>query len=858
MRWMVTALLLLVASCGADEPTQLDVMVDAGDSLRTLIATVAVSTRGGVDVASDEAPPTSTHVFGADSEISWPLHVVVAPKGGDASRELVADFEARDASGAVLARARIHGAFTEDRRVRVDLELADCCAGATLCSDQELDGEATLVMAELSCDPSVAAAAPTVAPSPLHPDNGASTGSIHAESSLTPRFVWNEVAGATHYELALSEDCSIDAYPECAFSGARVQTVAASQVVLAEPLSASTSAPVGARWVWRVRACNAGGCGPWSATRYLDVGRLPNDADGDGYSDLFVGASGAESAYLFRGSATGLELTPSGQTVVDDTSDEVGAAVAIGDLDGDGNAEMIVGAPGGEGRVYVFEGASGDLMLTHQLSPPMADGAAGFGAALAIADIDGDGRRDLVIGAPRGTEGAAYVVHWTGDGPGDPVRLSPSAAPAPELGGSVQNLGDVDGDGIDDVFVVAAGGATPEAHLFLGSSDSVPSESALVLSSGAGRSEDGYAASAARVGDLDGDGAAEIAVGADMMGEGGAILLYWSTRYPERFGSPELLRDRVSGDRYGTSVVGVADLDGDGRDEVLVGASGATSAGMAGAGLVYLLKSTDLEAVGNAIELVGVQPGAGFGASLASAGDVDGDGLSEIAVAAPGWDGGDGRVFLLPGGIRRARRADRRSRAEPRRRLRRLALHSLRTGPKELSAPRVVREEAMRKRKKSGAAPLPKAIERPRAITPGRGPAASYPSAREALASESCRALVDKAVRLAAGAGILALGSQLAACAEPTCEATPYGELEYHAGLAYDAALRDQEYRFAAEELGIATGVVTHPAFHPGAIAGAMPMPSTSLGGGPGSVEDVVELLGVDEDVELPESDETK
>jgi hypothetical protein len=642
VRWL-SIVALLFSGCGADEPTQVDVFVDAGDSLRSLTTTLEVETRGGVGTSLDESEPTATHVYDVVGASSWPIHVAVAPKDGDANREFVAEIVARDAAGGALARGRVH----------VDLELADCCAGVDLCADVELDGEVEEdVAAELTCEPAISGDVPDEAPPPLLPDNGASTGSIHAESSTSPRFVWGPVAGATHYELTLSDDCSVDAYPDCAFASAMVQTATTNELELESPLSVSTSAPVGGRWVWRVRGCNAAGCGPWSATRYLDVGRLPNDADGDGYSDLLAGAPGAESAYLFVGGEAGPELTPTAWSVVpgEDMSDMIGAAVAMGDLDGDGMAEIVVGAPGEEGKVYVFRGASEDLSLAHKLSPPAADGVVGFGAALAIADVDGDGLRDLVIGAPNGGEGAAYAIRWTTDGPSDPMRLVPSSSSQPEYGGSVANLGDVDGDGIDDVLVVAAGGMTPEAHLFLGTREGVPSESALVLSSGAGRTSDGYAASAARVGDLDGDGAAEIAVGADMMGEGGALLLYWSTRYPERFGTPELLRDRISGDRYGAAVIGIPDLDGDGRDEILVGASGATSGGAAGAGLVYLVRSSELEPHGSAIELTGPQAGAGFGSELASCGDVNGDGFEDVAVAAPGWDDGDGRVFIIPVG----------------------------------------------------------------------------------------------------------------------------------------------------------------------------------------------------------------
>jgi hypothetical protein len=539
----------------------------------------------------------------------------------------------------------------EDRRVAVDVVLPDCCVDVELCVHARVDTE-KVAFVPLPMPTCIEDGGPTLAPvappALLTPDNGRATGSIHAEASLMPRFNWEPVPLATHYELSLSGSCSVDAYPDCAFGDAVVETVGATEYRVEAPLDAATTAPVGKRWVWRVRGCNLSGCGPWSMVRYLDVGRLENDADGDGYSDLLVGAptGGAGSAYLFRGSDAGPDLASTAWSDVPpaDMAAEIGSAVAIADLDGDGLSEIIVGAPAGVGRVYVFEGSSGDLRLAHTLSPPLRHDVSGYGASLAVADLDGDGRRDLAIGAPRGAEGAAYTHLWGADGPGPAMRLTQGrdVDDATEFGSRVVSLGDVNGDGLDDVLIAASGGLVPVAHLYLGRRGVAMDEAALVLSTGDGREGHGYGASATRGGDMDGDGRAEVIVGADTMSRGGAILVYWSTVYPERFGSPSLVQSTRADEHFGSSVLGVADLDTDGLFDLLVGASGSAS----GAGAVHVVGSADLTSIVETITPATPQAGASFGAELASAGDLDGDGLTDIVVSAPGWDGGAGRVFV--------------------------------------------------------------------------------------------------------------------------------------------------------------------------------------------------------------------
>lgn len=195
------------------------------------------------------------------------------------------------------------------------------------------------------------------------------------------------------------------------------------------------------------------------------------DADADGVADLLVG----DYKHAFEFSTVGVARVVSGATGTTlrtlrpphlEFGIDFGRAVAGGDLTGDGVTDWIVAARaesvGGldAGRVHVFSGADGALV--YSLASPAPTSGGMFGLSLAVCpDLDGDGARDLVVGAGResheaSAEGAAYAFSGASGGL---LRAfaSPNAVNGGWFGQNVTCVEDADGDGTPDVAVGAAG-----------------------------------------------------------------------------------------------------------------------------------------------------------------------------------------------------------------------------------------------------------------------------------------------------------------------------------------------------------------------------------------------------------------
>lgn len=360
------------------------------------------------------------------------------------------------------------------------------------------------------------------------------------------------------------------------------------------------------------------------------------DVDLDGVNDALVGAPrfhplypGPGAATLIKGATGAKAHTWSG----DQNGDRFGTCVAfVGDLDGDGRSEIAVGAPRADlgasdaGFVRVYSGATKLARYT------VAGGSAGslFGSSIApLGDVDGDAKPDFAVGAPQSVVGPGFVRILSGAN-GSTLRSFTGASTNERFGVSLANVGDQDGDGQDDLAIGAersdlAGSDAGAVHV-------VSSVTGATLSTLVGASTfDEFGHAIAGVGDFDQDGRSDLLVGAwnDDAGSGflpGSVSL-WSIA-----SGAQLARwiGITADDHLGKAVGSVGDVDGDGRPDFAY--SGRHDLNDQHPGDVYVRSGANGDLL---FFLFGDRIEDEFGLGVASLGDVDGDGLGDWIVGAP-------------------------------------------------------------------------------------------------------------------------------------------------------------------------------------------------------------------------------
>jgi uncharacterized repeat protein (TIGR01451 family) len=294
------------------------------------------------------------------------------------------------------------------------------------------------------------------------------------------------------------------------------------------------------------------------------------DVNGDGYADVIVGALGYDNgqsnegaAFIFLGSAAGVVgSSPADAHALLESNQEsahLGVSVSTaGDVNGDGFADVIVGAHDysdgqtHEGAALVFLGSASGIVGSspagaHALLEPDQDAAMLGWSVSTAGDVNGDGFADVIVGARsyengQTGEGAALVFLGSaagivGSSPADAHAVLESDQEYAYLGDSVSTAGDVNGDGLADVIVGANrynNGQTWEgaALVFLGSAAGVvgssPADADALLESDQTGAELGRSVSTA--GDVNGDGFADVIVGASQYSNGqtyeGAALVF--------------------------------------------------------------------------------------------------------------------------------------------------------------------------------------------------------------------------------------------------------------------------------------------------------------------------------------------
>lgn len=369
------------------------------------------------------------------------------------------------------------------------------------------------------------------------------------------------------------------------------------------------------------------------------------DWDGDGHDDFlatqgFKDANGDQlNAVRIISGATGDSLRIIyGPEVVNGGAGAFGAkVVSAGDVDLDGTPDILVGArlfstPGCFlcGRVYLFSGASGQVIWKWDADRTMDE----FGWAIAgIGDVNGDGPADVVISQPGyffpSIEFPGKVYAFSG-ATGEELWSREGEFPAGHFGISVDNAGDFNGDGITDVIVGGSRSWNPPGRFSILSGDT----GALLFDfeQTVYGELDHFGEAVAGVGDIDGNGCDDVAVGAYEGGVSdphnflGAVFVY---------GGPDgRLLHAWEGDTpnfFGHAVSGAGDVDGDGVPDIVIGAYGDSSNGVYSSGAAYVYSGSSGNKIGS---WNGDFPLEFFGASVASAGDVNGDGRSDVVIGA--------------------------------------------------------------------------------------------------------------------------------------------------------------------------------------------------------------------------------
>ncbi len=384
------------------------------------------------------------------------------------------------------------------------------------------------------------------------------------------------------------------------------------------------------------------------------------DVNGDGKGDVVVGAwnedpgsspDGSGRAYIYSG-ANGQLL----RTLVSlgaETNGNFGWSVAgIPDVNGDNRGDVVIGAPyedpgtspGNCGRAYVYSGATGAIIW--KLWAPIQRADAQFGWSVAgIPDVNGDGRGDIAVGAnfdsPPGSQPLSGRVYLYSGATGTYIRTL--APPVPlfngQFGWAIAGVPDVNGDNRGDILVSSPFDAAPgfpdqcgRVYLYSGSSG------ALLRSLGSAGFEAGgnFGFSVAGLMDVNGDGRGDLLIGAPLENPG-ASPTDCGRAYILSGATGGLLKKLLSPTpevdaRFGYSVAGLPDVNGDGRGDAIVGAPNEDpGAAPNNAGRVHVYSGASgarLRTYGSSNPMASGR----FGVAVAGLADVNGDGKGDLAI----------------------------------------------------------------------------------------------------------------------------------------------------------------------------------------------------------------------------------
>jgi hypothetical protein len=377
------------------------------------------------------------------------------------------------------------------------------------------------------------------------------------------------------------------------------------------------------------------------------------DVDNDSYDDVIVGASGFSGytgrAYIYYGGSSMNNISDVIMTGIKTDNYFGGSVSGAGDVNGDGYDDIIVGAyryDSWTGRAYIYYGGSNmnstpDVILTGQGTDNL------FGWSVSGAgDVNKDGYDDVIVGAIGydSNIGRAYIYFGGSTMDNNVDATLTGEGTNNYFGSSVSGAGDVNKDGYDDVIVGAYGynSNTGRAYIYFGGSN-MNNTTDVTMTGEETNSYFGISVSGA--GDVNGDGYDDIIVGAYGYNSNvGRAYIYYGGNSMNNVA--DVIMDGGTGNFFGGSVSKAGDVNNDGYDDVIVGARG----DQLNKGRVYIYNGGSN--MNNVIDatMSGEEMDNYFGYSVSGAGDVNKDGYDDVIVGAPGYNSHTGRVYIYYGG----------------------------------------------------------------------------------------------------------------------------------------------------------------------------------------------------------------